>query len=220
MTCDKEAVVLMHKYLDGDLTSREESILRRHLQSCQDCQHHFHELKRTVTLLKNSGEMQVPADFTTQVMNNLPREKKRAGFVRWMRNHPLVTAAAIFFLFMFSGIFSAWNQDSQLSVSKQQNLLVQEDIVIVPEDVTVEGDLVVRNGDLRIEGKVDGNVTIINGEHLLASAGEVSGELEQVNQVFDWIWYTIKDMFKSIFSLGSNLHFNEKNEKPSSKSVK
>ncbi|WP_324777811.1 anti-sigma factor [Virgibacillus senegalensis] len=151
-------------------------------------------------MLKSGSEIQAPAGFTAKVMESLPKEKKRVGYMRWFRAHPIITAAAIFFLFMFSGIFSAWNQDGQLSVSKQQNLIIKDDTVIVPEDVVVDGDLVVKNGDLKIEGEVNGDVVIINGDHLMASAGQVSGDLKEVNQVFDWIWYHIKDIAKSVFS--------------------
>ncbi|SDM93533.1 anti-sigma factor family protein [Sediminibacillus halophilus] len=201
MSCDKEIVNLMHIYLDGNLSKEQENKLRNHLQSCEACQKHFHELKRTVTMLKSSSEIQAPSDFTANVMNSLPKEKRRVGFMRWFKAHPIITAAAIFFIFMFSGIFSAWNQDGQLSVSKQKNLIIQDDTVIVPEDVVVDGDLVVKNGDVKIEGEVNGDVVIINGDHLMASAGQVSGDLKEVNQLFDWIWYHIKDVTKSVFSL-------------------
>lgn len=202
MNCNTEAVRLMHIYLDGDLTKDQEQRLRYHLEDCPDCQKHFHELKRTMMLIQNDHEIQAQSDFTSKVMANLPREKKRTSYRRWFRAHPLLTSAAIFFLFMMSAIVSAWNTDSQLSVSKQQNLLVQNETVIVPEGVTVEGDLVVKNGDLRIDGAVNGDVILINGNHLTASAGEVTGELQQVNQVFEWIWYHIKEITKSVFSMG------------------
>lgn len=201
MNCNTEAVQLMHIYLDGDLTNEQEQRLRYHLEVCTECQKHFHELKRTMMLIQNDHEIQAPGDFTTKVMASLPKEKKRTSYRRWFRTHPLLTSAAIFFLLMISAVMSAWNADSQLSVSKQQNLIVENETVIVPEGVTVNGDLVVKNGDLRIDGAVNGNVVLINGEHLTASAGEVSGELQQVNQVFEWMWYHIKEMAKSIFSL-------------------
>ncbi|MCT2536102.1 anti-sigma factor [Aquibacillus koreensis] len=200
MSCNHTIVELMHKYLDRDLTKSEEDLLRSHLQSCHACQSHFHELKRTTTLLNSSNDLKPSVDFTAKVMANLPKEKKRVGYMRWFKGHPVLTAAAIFFILMFGSIFSAWDQDNQLSVSKDKNLIIQEDTVIVPEGVTIEGDLVVKNGSLKIDGSVDGDVVIINGEHLMASAGNVSGEIEYVNQVFDWIWYHLKDFAKNVFA--------------------
>ncbi|MGP4109193.1 zf-HC2 domain-containing protein [Virgibacillus sp. L01] len=217
MNCNKDTIELMHKYLDGDLTKQEETKLRGHLEGCEDCQKHFHELKRTITLVQSTENISAPADFTAKVMEKLPTEKKRVRYKRWFKAHPIVTSAAIFFIFMFSGIFSAWNQQSELVVSKQENLVIQGDTVIVPEGVTVSGDLLVKNGILKIDGTVDGNVTLINselmddsieGSGLMASAGEVNGELKEVDRIFEWIWFHLKDTVESIFSLGlvSNMH--------------
>lgn len=213
MKCKQEATKLMHKYLDGELTKEEEGLLRSHLQSCEACQRHFHELKRTITLINSTEHISASQNFTKNVMRNLPKEKKRVGYRRWFKAHPIVTAAAIFFLFMFGGVFSAWNQEGQVTVSKQQGLIIQESTVIVPEGVTVEGDLVVKNGDLEIKGTVDGDVVLINGKYLneelkgdalKASAGGISGDLKQVNQVFEWVWYQMKSIAESVFSLGSS----------------
>ncbi|MUK89325.1 anti-sigma factor [Ornithinibacillus sp. L9] len=213
MKCDKDVVNLMHGYLDDDLTKEDETKLRNHLEDCEACQKHFHELKRSITLLKSVEQVKAPENFTKQVMQNLPTEKKHKKYVRWFKMHPVVTAAAIFFVLMFSGLFTAWEQDSQLTVSKQEDIIIKGDTVIVPEGVTVEGDLVVKNGNLKIEGTVEGDVTLINGkllkkeesmngDVLLASAGDINGEFKQVNQIFDWILYHLNNFFKSIFSLG------------------
>ncbi|MFZ3579143.1 zf-HC2 domain-containing protein [Virgibacillus sp. DJP39] len=211
MKCNKEAIMLMHKYLDGDLTKLEEINLRGHLESCEDCQKHFHELKRTITWVQSVEKISAPENFTKSVMASLPKEKRRVSYMRWFKAHPVVTAVAIFFIFMFSSVLSAWNQGSELVVSKQENLIIQGDTVIVPEGVTVSGDLLVKNGNLKINGTVDGNVTLINGnliddsidgEGLMASVGEVNGEFEQVDQVFEWMLYHIQEIIQSIFSLG------------------
>ncbi|WP_028785029.1 anti-sigma factor family protein [Thalassobacillus devorans] len=215
MNCKEEAIALMHKYLDDDLTQPEEKKLRLHLQSCSECQAHFHELKRTISLVKSSSAVSAPENFIADVMSNLPQQKKRNHYIRWFRNHPFSTAAAVFFLMMFGGVFSAWTEDQQVTVSKQENLVIQNQVVIVPEDVTVDGDLVVRNGDLRIDGAVNGDVTIINGDILEKKRvqdspldGEkymayVSGEVNEVNQVFEWMWYHVKETLEGVFALGN-----------------
>ncbi|MFC7062954.1 zf-HC2 domain-containing protein [Halobacillus seohaensis] len=216
MNCNREAVMLMHKYLDGVLNKEEERRLRDHLQACQACQNHFHELKRTITLIKNTGPVSAPKDFTSNVMASLPKEKKQKNYLRMLQHHPIITAAAIFFILMFSGIFSAWSQDQQVTVSKQENLRIQDNTVIVPEGVTVDGNLVVRNGDLKVEGKIDGDITLINGDFVTdnpsneLSNGEnyqayASGEVKEVNQVFEWMWYHTKKFVTDIFSFGSRI---------------
>ncbi|WP_182201312.1 zf-HC2 domain-containing protein [Paraliobacillus salinarum] len=198
MNCRKDMIYLMHKYLDEELTLQEEKHLRLHLQQCEDCQKYFHELTRTDTLIRSTSVMQPSSDFTQNVMANLPQEKRRWGYMRWFKAHPALTAAAIFFILMFGSIFSIWDQPGQLSVSNDQDVVIKDGKVIVPEGVTIEGDLVVKNVDLQIDGSVNGNVTLINGEHLMASAGNISGEIEQVNQVFEWMWYHMKKFSKSI----------------------
>ncbi|GAB3062963.1 anti-sigma-W factor RsiW [Virgibacillus ainsalahensis] len=210
MKCRPEAIGLMHKYLDGDLTQQEETALRTHLEDCEACQQHFHELKRTITLLQSTEHIEAPANFTNKVMQNLPVEKKPVKYKRWLKSHPVLTAAAIFLIFMIGSLVSTWNQDSELVVSKQENLIIQGDTVIVPSDVTVQGDLLVKNGNLIIEGTVDGNVTLVNGElinndepidgeGLMASVGEVNGELKTIDRAFEWMWYQMKSFFRGVF---------------------
>ncbi|MFB4475921.1 anti-sigma factor, partial [Oceanobacillus caeni] len=97
-------------------------------------------------------------------------------------------------------------------VSKQEDLIVQGDTVIVPEDVVVDEDLVIRNGDLLVMGVVDGDVTIINGKlinekpingKLMASVGEVNGELQIVDRAFEWLWFQVKTLFKNVFAFSA-----------------
>jgi anti-sigma factor RsiW len=200
----------MHQYLDKNLKKEDELRLQRHLEDCESCQQHFHELKRTITLIQSAERFEAPANFAANVMKNLPTEKKSVRYTRWFKMHPMFTAAAIFFVLMLGGLLSSWDQDNQLVVSKQENLIVEGDTVIVPEGETVEGDLLVKNGNLIIYGTVDGNVTLVNGEliedspldssGLMASVGEVNGEFETVDRVFGWIWYKIKSFAKTIFS--------------------
>ena len=210
MKCKTEAIGLMHEYLDGDLTKEDERLLTAHLEECEDCQKHFRELNRTITLIQSAERFEAPADFTANVMKNLPTEKKRVKYMRWFKMHPILTAAAIFFTLMFSGIFFAWEQDNQLVVSKPEDLIIEGNTVIVPEGVVIEGDLLVKNGDLLVKGTVDGDVTLVNGKlieedpldnsELMASVGQINGEFEYVDQAFDWLWYRIKSFTKMIFS--------------------
>lgn len=63
----------------------------------------------------------------------------------------------------------------------------------------------VKNGDLVVEGEVDGNVTVINGQYM-ASSAVVSGRIEEIDEVFEWLWYTIKNSVKTAMT------FDEKEE--------
>jgi anti-sigma factor RsiW len=145
--------------------------------------------------------MQAPDNFTANVLSRLPKEKRRIWMQRWMKNHPLLAAASLFFILMMGSLFSTWNQDKDFSVSKQKNLVVRNNTVIVPKGETVIGDVIVRNGNLDIEGEVQGDVTVINGEKYLASAGHVTGQIDEVNEVFDWIWYHIKKTTQDVLQI-------------------
>src|SRR5699024_6983352 len=200
----------MHKYLDKDLMKEDETRLQRHLVDCEACQQHFHELKRTITLIQSAERFEAPANFTANVMQSLPTEKKAVRYTRWFKMHPMLTAAVICFVLMLGGLLYSWDQDNQLVVSKQENLIVEGDTVIVPEGEVVEGDLLVKNGNLIIYGTVDGDVTLVNGQlieenpldssGLMASVGEVNGEFETVDRMFEWVWYKIKSFARTVFS--------------------
>ncbi|MBS4179100.1 anti-sigma factor [Bacillus sp. FJAT-49731] len=199
--CPEEINLYMQEYLDGDLSRENEQVLKEHLQKCPACQNHFQELKRTIAYIKSTSHIQVSNEFTAKVMGNLPKEKSSAGVKRWLRHHPLLAAASLFLILMAGSVFNVWNNDQKFSVTKETNLVVENDTVIVPEGKVVEGDITVKNGNLRIEGEVKGNVTIINGERYMASAGNVTGEIEEINELFEWIWYKMKDSGKKVVNL-------------------
>lgn len=201
LKCPEKWVVYMHEYLDDEISAEHEKELREHIHVCMDCKVHFHQLKKTIALVQSTSHIQAPSNFTANIMANLPKEKRKVGVKRWFTHHPLLTAASLFLLLMSGSLFSSWNQDQQFSVSKQPNLVVQHDTVIVPEGEVVKGDILVRNGNLKIEGQVDGNVTVINGEQYMASAGKVTGEIKEINEVFEWLWYHIKETGEEIFQV-------------------
>ncbi|WP_407058319.1 anti-sigma factor family protein [Tigheibacillus jepli] len=85
MNCDKEAVELMHKYLDKDMTTEDQAKLAQHLENCEDCQKHFHELKRTISFIKSAEQIEAPPDFTQKVMASLPTEKSGLNICAGLR---------------------------------------------------------------------------------------------------------------------------------------
>ncbi len=182
----------MHEYLDEDISVEHEKELREHIHVCQDCCNYFHQLRKTIALVQSTSHIEAPVGFTEKVIANLPKEKKKVTVQRWFMNHPLLTAASLFIVLMAGSLATAWNADQQVSVSRQSNLIVQNNTVIVPEGEVVKGDVIVRNGNLQIDGMVEGNVTIINGEPYMASAGKVTGDIKEINEVFQWIWYHIQ----------------------------
>ena len=199
--CPEQIIELMHDYLDEELDLEKEQILRDHLKECKECDIIFNELKKTDAFVKGITHMHAPPDFTAGVLARLPKEKKKVWMQRWFTNHPMLTAASVFIVLMMGSLFSSWSQDREFSVSNQENLVVKNHTVIVPKGETVKGDVVVHNGDVRIEGEVQGDVTVINGEKYLASAGHVTGQIEEVNEVFDWIWYHMKSTTQNVIDI-------------------
>jgi anti-sigma factor RsiW len=186
----------MHEYLDGDIQVEAKQELKFHIETCADCRQHFAELKKTIALVQSASHIGAPAGFTARVIALLPREGKKIGIERWFRNHPFLTAAALF-LFLMSGGFASLvsQEDNHFAFTKNNELKVENETVIVPAGTVIEEDLVVKNGDIRIEGSVDGDVTVINGERFMASAGNVTGEIKEIDELFDRIWYEIKSLF-------------------------
>lgn len=199
-TCPEHIVHYMHAYLDGDISRDEERELKRHLESCSQCKEIMNGLTESIAFIGSAVQVQAPTNFVNGVMARLPKEKSQAGFQRFLRRHPFFAAAAMFFILMSASLFSSYGNDQQFSVTKQPNLIVEGQTVLVPEGETVKGDIVVKNGELRIEGQVEGNVTVIRGTKYMASTAVVTGTSEEIDKVFDWLWYKMKTTFKDIFS--------------------
>ncbi|MCP1146418.1 anti-sigma factor family protein [Lysinibacillus endophyticus] len=198
-TCPQYIVDYMHEYLDGDISREHEQQLKKHLQDCSDCQQHMHQLSDTIAFVKSAAHITAPPNFEEQVMKRLPKPKQRLGVQKWLRRHPIIVAAAVFLFFMSATLLNNYPND-EFSVTKQPNLVVDGQTVIVPEGEVVKGDIVVKNGDLVIEGEVDGNVTVINGQYM-ASTAVVTGQIEEIDETFEWLWYEMKRMANDFMAL-------------------
>ena len=199
--CPDHIVHYMHEHLDGDISREHELELQAHLTSCTTCQQHMNELSKVAVFVQSASHITAPSGFVEGVIARMPKETSQVGMKRWFHSHPLLTAAAMFMILMSASLFSSFNDDQQFSFTKQPNIVVEGERVIVPAGETVNGDLVVKNGDLQIDGEVNGDVTIINGTKYMASTANVTGDIEEINQAFDWHWYKIKSGTKDIISL-------------------
>lgn len=191
----------MHEYLDEDIEEHDERLLKQHLLTCSSCQTYFHELEKAIALVQSTSHIHAPSDFTEKVLARLPKEKKRVSVQRWFKQHPLLTAASLFVALMTGSMVTMWNGNQEFSVTKQPNLVVSNHTVVVPEGEVVKGDITVRNGEIKIEGTVEGDVTVINGENYMASAGKVTGDIKEINEVFEWIWYQMKNAGQEFIQL-------------------
>ncbi len=197
--CPEHIVQFMHEYLDGDISHEHEQELKAHMRNCEDCQKHMQELTTTIAFVKSAAVIEAPPNFVEHVMQRLPKRKIRSSAQRWLRRHPILVAAAMFCILMSASLFSDYKNDQEFAFTKQPNLQVEGQTVIVPEGKTVKGDIVVKNGDIVVKGEVDGNITVINGKYM-ASTANVTGQIEEVDQVFEWLWYKIKSSAKTAWS--------------------
>lgn len=201
MSCTSDILQLIYKYLDQETSDKEDEQLKAHLQNCESCSKHLYELEKTMALVKSTSHIEAPKDFTAAIMNKLPKEKKTVRWNRWLKAHPFLAAASLFIVLMTGSLVSTWTEDHQFSVTSQPNLVVENSIVTVPEGKVVHGDIIVKNGTLNIEGKVEGNVTVINGDKYMAAAGQVTGEIEEIDEIFEWLWYHMKSFGQEVIDV-------------------
>ncbi|WP_062049192.1 anti-sigma factor [Bacillus sp. JCM 19034] len=200
MTCEKDYEVLIQEYLDGEISSENKERLKEHLAECEACRKRVHESLKTIAFVQSLSHIAAPANFTHSVMKRLPERKQTSKWKQWTRKHPVIVAAAVFILLMTMSLSTMWNDEKQLVVSGSSQLAINQEngVVIVPEGEIIEGDITIQNGKLQIEGEVRGNVLAINSETYYASAGHVSGEIHEVDQMLEWIWYHTKRFFKEV----------------------
>ncbi|WP_214733980.1 RseA family anti-sigma factor [Exiguobacterium sp. s154] len=205
----------VQQYLEDGVLPEESDELR-HLLEDDELYESYLQYERIDAELKALPRPKLSTDFTARVMAALPEtpaqtvpdsvvplskpvrkeRKPHSKQMLWLQRHPGLIAAVLFFSLMSSATLGLWSSASEtMTYTKVPGVIVSENEVIVPAGVTVEKDITVQGGDLRIEGTVNGDATAVNGRAYLASAGQVTGELEQIDQMFEWIWYSMKQLF-------------------------
>lgn len=204
----------LQQYLEDGILPEESDELRQLLED-EALYEAYLQYERIDAELKALPRPKLSDDFTARVMAAIPeakasprttpiecledrprpRRKPHSKQMTWFRTHPGLVAALLFFSLMSSATLGLWNGSTEtMTYTKVPGIIVTANEVVVPKDVIVERDITVQGGDLRIEGTVNGNATAVHGRAYLASAGEVTGELEQIDRIFEWIWYSIKQI--------------------------
>lgn len=200
------ALVWMHDYLDDELPQDDVLQLKTHLLACPACRERFEQLERTEALTHKLMDVRIVAgadqslQLKKRIMSGLPLKSRKAGWTRWIRNHPAVTVAAVFTLVMFSSFLAMWQQDTVLTVrgTDLAQLVIEGDTVTVPQGALVKGDLTIENGKANVLGDVDGNVTVIEGSLYQASTAHISGKVKTIDQALDWFWYKVTHSISSL----------------------
>ncbi|GAE37127.1 anti-sigma factor family protein [Halalkalibacter akibai] len=204
MRCGEYFEELIQKVLDEEATEAEKKAMDFHIKSCESCRNHLQELKKVIAFVQSSSHIQAPEGFTENVMAKLPERKQVSKWKHWTRSHPLLVSAAIFFIMMLASVSTLWNSgEEQVVVTSSGHVQIEQEsgMVVVPEGEVIKGDVIVRNGKLQVDGEIHGNVLLVNSEAYYASVGHISGEVHEVNQALDWVWYHLKSFFKEVMSI-------------------
>ncbi|WP_028552569.1 zf-HC2 domain-containing protein [Paenibacillus sp. UNC451MF] len=199
MDC-RDALPLMHEYMDGELKGSEAIALKEHLLACPACRERLKQLEKVEALIQAVPQQGVPSGLTERIMRALPPEKRKNPWWQWVRRHPAASVAAVFVLVMMGSFLSLWNEDTELLVkgSDLQSVVIKGDTVYVPAGKTVAGNLMVENGKLQVDGDIKGNIVIIDGSVVMASTAHISGQITEVDQAFSWLWYKMNDWASTI----------------------
>ncbi|ARK28563.1 anti-sigma factor family protein [Halalkalibacter krulwichiae] len=212
MKCNEYYEELIQKVVDEEATIEEKKLLDQHLKGCECCKQHMHELKKVIAFVQSSSHIEAPIGFTDSVMGRLPERKQVSKWKQWTRKHPILVSAAVFFILMVTSISSLWNSgEEQVVVSGSGHVQIDQESgrVIVPEGEVIKGDIVVRNGQLQVDGEIQGNVLLVNSEAYYASIGHVSGEIHEIDQALEWTWYHIKQFLKQVIPVAEQRDSNE-----------
>ncbi|WP_147803830.1 zf-HC2 domain-containing protein [Alkalicoccus halolimnae] len=213
MACSRDHKRLIEQYLDEEITLAEARQLEDHVKVCPDCRQHLNELKKTVAIVQSASHFEAPEDMTEKVMNRLPKQTKSKKWNNWLRRNPFLITAATFFLVFAISLSTAFGGEEEIVVKGEGHFIIDDaqKLVIIPEGSTVSGDLLIRNGNVEINGEVAGDVTVINGEHLQASTASIGGEIEEVNETMEFIWYETKSFFKEVVPFSPDEDARENN---------
>lgn len=147
ISCER-AWELLNLHLDGALSPQEEQELEEHLASCPACRKEQEELAQMSQALRGLGEVQVPADFTQRVMEQVRAESQEKPKVISLLRRPQVralaglAACALLCIGIYrvipqgSNLRSGMVTDGQAAVSAQQPQTSEHS---VDEDVTNSG---------------------------------------------------------------------------------
>lgn len=195
MNC-REARPLIHDYLDGALEGSTQQ-LQQHLQACVACREELERLERTDAFIRHMPALDVSAGFTDRVMKAVPKPSPMTRLGRWVKLHPAASVAVVFIMVMLSSFFSLWDREHTLVVKGNdlEDIIIEGNVVIVPEGRTVDGNLTVENGELHVFGEVVGNLVVVDGKAFVASTASIGGEETYITQRIDYFWFKVKQFF-------------------------
>lgn len=192
----------MHMFLDDELGQAPREEVGAHIAVCPSCRRHYKGLGLVVQKLSAAEWYKAPAGFTENLLEKMEREHVarrnwRVPVARWTG-----IAAAVAIVFSL-GVW--WSAPGHFSVtaSSSEGLVFEENRVIVPKGREYKGNLVIQNGDVVVEGKVDGDVIALNGQVHKQAGADISGKTEEINETLhivgfylDRFWDSLREALK------------------------
>ncbi|MTI67104.1 MAG: zf-HC2 domain-containing protein [Firmicutes bacterium] len=74
MDCNKASMLIM-KYLDKDITEKEQNKLTKHLEVCSECREEFNLLNDTFEIVEDLEDVEPPKDIEKKVMASIDKGK-------------------------------------------------------------------------------------------------------------------------------------------------
>ncbi len=185
MACNHEYEQVMHKHFDKETTYEEETTLKHHLMKCEDCIQHYRELSSVQTLLTEAPAISQQASLKDAILEQLPKESKPKKFMKAVKEHPFITACAIFLVTLLTSAMIEFQSGDDIFVSNYEGVQVEGDRVIIPEGKVIHGDLTIENAIVDVRGQINGNLTLVNSE-LSQATPNISGEIVEVNRFIRW----------------------------------
>ncbi|TFB21482.1 hypothetical protein E3U55_09230 [Filobacillus milosensis] len=207
MACNETFENELHCCLNRELNQEEESKLQDHLLSCNACQKHYQELVNVDNKLTQLEMVEAPVDLKQNILNDIPKDNKVKRFSKIVKEHPIIAAAVVFFIMLFTSTLSHYHNNQQLSLSKHEGVITEGNRVIIPEGETIEGDFIVQNAEVILQGRIKGNLTLVNSKlvdnhdhfnnNYSSLSHHVEGKVVEIDRYFGWVYHKIEYEFKN-----------------------
>lgn len=182
MECAK-AVTYMHEYLDGDLSKEQLIELKLHMDDCAGCHDRFEQLHKTLACIAYYPDEDVSEDFCQRIMGNVPKVKMMRRLFSWMKLYPYTSVASMCGLIFFGAWIMSLDMERKLVVKipNQDSVVINGSHVHIPEQTIIHGDVFVQNGTIQVEGLIEGDLVVMNGEYAIDSPQQIEGEIHQIS---------------------------------------
>lgn len=152
-----------------------------HARVCKECASLSLVMQQIEEGLRHLPQSRAPRDFTGQLLNRLPEQRKPA---KWLPRVRVLGATAALVLLLGSPLYLLTENTRPYVESSDTRAQVQiaGTYVYVPAGTVVKGDLRVYNAELKVAGRVEGTVYLISSGLSVEPDGQVVGSVKMLPQ--------------------------------------